>query len=160
MKKLTSLVLALAVSLALCIPALAAEPNAITEEVYDLGNGVTVTVGLADKVPDMWGRAIIGSSTTDNSRVQTYNMTASQGNVCLAYVWNDDGPNSGLRVSFDVYTNGEFFPIEAQTVISQPAYIRVESHSGSGLSGYVRAIINPLYSGNVAYSYKFDQSWK
>lgn len=135
------------------------EANTVTEEVYDLGNGITITVGVGGEVPPMSSREMYGTTTTDACRVQTYNMTASEGNVCMGYIHNRDGLNSGVKVDFEVKVNGEIVNMPTQTAISQPAYVKVESNTGSGLNGYVRAVISPLNGGNVNYSYNFNQSW-
>ena len=159
MKRFASLILALVLSLVLAVPAFAMEANTVTEEVYDLGNGITITVGVGGEVPPMSSREMYGTTTTDACRVQTYNMTASEGNVCMGYIHNRDGLNSGVKVDFEVKVNGEIVNMPTQTAISQPAYVKVESNTGSGLNGYVRAVISPLNGGNVNYSYNFNQSW-
>lgn len=158
MKKLTSMLLALTMSLILAVPCFAAESD-VTTEVYDLGNGViaTITIQPADRVPKPFSPEVDVNGTASPSKTLTYSLFPSDGTHCNAHVMNMEAQSSGTNMSvhFEVrFHNGQQWQSQSNTVTPRmTATINITDTTGNGLDCDIVTNISAINSESVAYNY-------
>lgn len=164
MKKLSSLILALAMSLSLCVPAFAAEQNVREEHTFNLGDGIIVTVGVEPDDGKMIPRidqtfwAVANPITTKN-----YNLVPPDGNYCFLRIRNEESRDSGfdLDVTFQITIGEDTVTAPKQTANpGGTAYIEITSTTGDGLSGRLFTTFKAVNTDSVVFYYSLNQSWR
>lgn len=162
-KKSLALVMALAMTLSLCVSAVAVECGTEKTTVYDIGNGISAVVTVSPAENGIQPRT--GSIFTDvanPTKTHNYNLIAADGDCAYVWVTNEENEDSDiqLKVTYSITVNGEVISIEPEIVDpGDIAKIRLESNTGSGISGRIVTTIQAYRASSATYTYELDQYW-
>lgn len=155
-RKISALLMALAMSLSLCVGAMASDTT-----VYELGSGVVAVVTVED-VGVRPRASVTNSGIAAPTAAHSYNFLTRNGDNARVWVTNDEDTDSAvkLQVSYDVTVNGETVTIEPKLVApGKIAKINLTDNSGNGISGSIVTTVTAYRASSVSYTYELDQYW-
>lgn len=165
MKKLVSLISALAICLSLCVPAFAAEPDngLVPVAVYEL-KGATIKVFVGPEDRPLRTRAnsdlVEGTAGSSGARI-TFGLESGEGDFCDVRIWNDSS-STEMEVSFSatLRVDGETVTVDRTDPVDPGNRTYLQITGKSGLEGVVKTTIRPVGASSVGYTYTADQYWK
>ena len=163
MKKFMSMALAAAMCMAMGMNAFAAESNVVSEDKYDLGDGVVLTV-VVEKVPMAELRAMAckagtGYGTASPKKVLLNTFDPSDGFTYVCSAATNASNSDTMTAAFEVYTKEVKTSIPRKTLNpGERAHATVESKNGQALNGYIETTIKAVSSDSVRYYYEATRS--
>lgn len=162
MKKLVSLISALAICLSLCVPAFAAEPDngLVPVAVYEL-KGVTIKVFVGPEDKPLRTRAnsdsVKGTAGLDSSPIP-FTLESGEGKFCEVRIWNDSS-DARMKVTFSatVKVDGETVTVDRTDPVNPGNRTYLQITGKSSLEGTVKATIRPYLASSVDYTYTAKQ---
>lgn len=163
MKKVISLMMALAMSLSLCVGAFATENGVKETTVYDLGNGIFAVVTIESGENRIRPRTGLTFTETINAKkTHNYNLISSDGDCGFIWVTNEEDEDSGIqmKVTYQFTINGETVTFDPKIVDpGDIAKVTFHSNTSSGIDGRAVTTVQPYRAASVTYTYELDQYW-
>lgn len=162
MRKVMAMILTIALSTALSIPAFAAGTSSelgVTTKTYTFGDIIVTVVKAPNEITPMpIGSDYIENALASPTARHTFTLERGEGPSCNAHVWNETEDDTWLEASFSFTINGDTESLPNQIVEPHMnASFYIETASGEDLVGKTVTTIEALDSDSVRYSYTIEQ---